>query len=55
MDIIRQLRQQGQLRLSDGKKVGFQPSFSRHAKADASIALVIWLNEKVVTVVKVVS
>ena len=37
------------------KKVGFQPSFSRHAKADASIALVIWLNEKVVIVVKVVS
>ena len=29
------------------ENVGFLPSFSRHAKADASIALVIWLNENV--------
>ena len=28
-------------------KMGFQPTFSRHAKTDASIALVIWLNENV--------
>ena len=30
--------------------VGFYPTFSRHAKADASIVLVIWLNENVVFV-----
>ena len=30
------------------KKVEFHSSFSRHGRADASIALLIWLNEKVV-------
>ena len=29
------------------EKVGFHPSFSRHGKAQASLALLIWLNEKV--------
>ena len=29
------------------ENVGFHPTFSRHAKADASIVLVIWLNENV--------
>jgi hypothetical protein len=27
--------------------VGFHPTFSRHAKAETSFALVIWLNENV--------
>ena len=36
------------INLEDREYVGFHPSFSRHAIADASIALVIWLNENVV-------
>ena len=35
------------INLADREYVGFHPSFSRHAIADASIALVIWLNENV--------
>ena len=27
--------------------LGFHPSFSRHGKAQASLALLIWLNENV--------
>ena len=29
------------------RKVGFHPTFSRHGIAQASLALLIWLNEKV--------
>ena len=39
------------INLEDREYVGFHPSFSRHAIADASIALVIWLNENVGTFV----
>ena len=35
--------------------LGFHPSFSRHGKAQASLALLIWLNENVLIFLGILS